>query len=120
MTEALYAPEAVAYGIAIVRGKVHATDEVRSDAKYMINDIAQDSPYLIKDFRRKSWLPVALLYSMGGIDLVEDYLDIATDPEVEREYDFLLFCILTRNGQLFRRYDAFDVHYKRDPLPRML
>lgn len=117
MAEAFYDPEAVAYGMAVVRGKVPATDEVKSDAKYMINDIAQDSTYLIKDFRRKSWLPVALLYSVGGIDLVEEYLDIATDLEVEREYDFLLFCILTNNRQLCRRYDATDANYKRDPLP---
>lgn len=120
MTEALYTPEAVVYGMAVIRGKVPAPDDVKSDAKYMIDDIAQDSPYLIKDFRRTSWLPVALLYSVGGIDLVEDYLDIATDPEVEQEYDFLLFCIVTRNGQLCRRYDALDVNYKRDPLPRAM
>ncbi len=106
--------------MSVVRGCTTVPPDAVYDACKAIDCISKKTPYHVEDFSRTPWLAVSLLYSVGGIDLVEDYLDHAPDEAVEQEYDYLLYCIVTRNAELARRYDAADVHFIRDPVPPMI
>lgn len=112
--------EIIIASMAVVRGRVSVPPDEVYDACKAIDCISRKSPYYVEDFSSTPWLAVSLLYSVGGIDLVEDYLDHAPDEAVEQEYDYLLYCIVTRNSELARRYDAADVHFMRDPVPPMV
>jgi hypothetical protein len=115
MTVSMDPIEAIVYCMTVVAGKIPAPESVTNDALTVVKNIARGSSrYSLEDFRRASWLVAATLYSAGGIDAVEDYLDIVEDPDVELEYDFMLFCIVTRDDEISRRYDVSNVEYERN------